>query len=38
MEARKPKVNFSDFLEKKLKSENKFLNEQNDDSSVQVFV
>ena len=38
MESRKPKVNFSDFLEKKLKSENKFLNEQNDDSSVQVFV
>ena len=38
MESRKPKVNFSDFLEKKLKTENKFLNEQNDDSSVQVFV
>lgn len=38
MEARKPKVNFSDFLEKKLKTENKFLNGQNDDSSVQVFV
>ena len=38
MESKKPKVDFSDFLEKKLKSENKFLNEQNDDSSVQVFV
>ena len=37
-EAKTPKVDFADFLEKKLKSENKFLNEQNDDSSVQVFV
>jgi hypothetical protein len=32
------KVDFADFLEKKLKTENKFLNEQNDDSSVQVFI
>lgn len=38
MEARKPKTDFSDLLEKKLNAENKFLNEQNDDSSVQVFV
>ena len=34
----KSKVDFSDYLEKKLKDENKFLNGQNDDSSVQVFV
>jgi len=37
-ESKIPKVDFADFLEKKLKTENKFLNEQNDDSSVQVFV
>lgn len=38
VEERKSKVDFSDMLEKKLKTENKFLNEQNDDSSVQVLV
>jgi len=38
VESKKPKTDFSDMLEKKLKPENKFLNEQNDDSSVQVLV
>ena len=38
IESKTPKVDFADFLEKKLKRENKFLNEQNDDSSVQVLV
>ena len=38
VEGRKPKTEFSDYLEKKLNPENKFLNEQNDDSSVQVLI
>jgi hypothetical protein len=38
IESKTPKVDFADFLEKKLKRENKFLNEQNDDSSVQVLL
>ena len=40
IESKTPKVDFADFLEKKLKSENKFLKKEkeNDDSSVQVFV